>query len=314
MGVTRLHIGIGVDQNLPWTTLVDRWRLIEALGFDSIWDFDHLNQPSRPDGPYLEAWSVLAGLAVHTRRVRIGVLVSCNTFRHPPVLAKQAITLDHMSGGRLDVGLGAGWFVLEHDAFGIDFPPPGERVARFREAVEVVDRLLRQERTTYEGRHYRLRDAVCLPRPIQQPRPPLMLAGHGPRMLRIIAELGDAWNSFGTPAEIRERNRILDEHCQIIGRDPATLIRSLYGWATQTPNESWADERAGGWAAGLARGERRLPSDPWVSPQACVDFIETYREAGINHFVIDAPRAEQLGVMERFAAEVLPRLRTSVSL
>jgi alkanesulfonate monooxygenase SsuD/methylene tetrahydromethanopterin reductase-like flavin-dependent oxidoreductase (luciferase family) len=108
VGTTRLHIGIGVDQNLPWATLVERWRLIEALGFDSIWDFDHLNQPSRPDGPYLEAWSVLAGLAVHTRRVRIGVLVSCNTFRHPSVLAKQAITLDHMSGGRLDVGLGAG--------------------------------------------------------------------------------------------------------------------------------------------------------------------------------------------------------------
>src|SRR5581483_672381 len=170
----RLHVGIGVDQNLPWATLVERWRLVEALGFDSIWDFAHLNQPSRPEGPYFEAWSVLAGLAVHTERVRIGVLVSCNTFRHPSVLAKQAITVDHMSNGRLDVGLGAGWFVPEHEAYGIDFPGPGARVARFREAVEVVDRLLSQERTTYEGAHYRLRDAICLPRPIQQPRPPLM--------------------------------------------------------------------------------------------------------------------------------------------
>ena len=313
MRVKPLHVGIGVDQNLPWATLVERWRLIEALGFDSIWDFDHLNQPSRPEGPYLEAWTVLAGLAVHTRRVRIGVLVSCNTFRHPSVLAKQAVTLDQMSGGRLDVGLGAGWFVAEHDAFGIDFPPPGERVARFREAVEVVDRLLRQERTTYEGRHYRLRDAICLPRPVQQPRPPLMLAGHGPRMLRIIAELGDAWNSFGTPAEIRQRNLFLDEQCRAIGRDPATLTRSLYGWATQTPNESWADERAGSWAASLASGERRLPADPWASAQACLDFIETYREAGIDHFVIDAPRSEQLPAMERFAADILPGLRTLAS-
>jgi F420-dependent oxidoreductase-like protein len=309
MGAKQLHVGIGVDQNLPFPTLVERWRQIEALGFDSIWDFDHYNQPSRPEGPYFEAWTLLAGLAVHTRRVRIGVLVSSNTFRHPALLAKQAITLDHMSQGRLDVGLGAGWFVAEHDAYGLEFPAPGERVSRFKEAVEVVDRLLRQDRTTYAGRYYRLTDAVCLPRPVQQPRPPLMLAGHGPRMLRIIAERGDLWNSYGTPEEIRERNAILDAACQAIGRDPATLTRSLYGWATQTPHASWADERAGGWAATLAKGDRRLPADPWVSPQACVDFIETYREAGIDHFVIDAPRADQLGVMERFAADLLPRLR-----
>jgi F420-dependent oxidoreductase-like protein len=309
----RLHVGIGVDQNLPWATLVERWRLIEALGFDSIWVFDHLNQPSRPAGPYFEAWTTLAGLAVHTERVRIGVLVSCNTFRHPSVLAKQAITLDHMSRGRVDVGLGAGWFVPEHEAFGIEFPAPGERVSRFREAVEVVDRLLSQERATYAGRFYHLRDAVCLPRPVQQPRPPLMLAGHGPRMLRIIAELGEGWNSFGTPAEIRERNALLDAACREIGRDPATLTRSLYGWATQTPSESWADERAGGWAQGLARGDRRLPADPWASAQACLDFVESYREAGIDHFVIDAPRAEQIPAMERFAADLLPRLRASLA-
>jgi F420-dependent oxidoreductase-like protein len=309
MRAKRLHVGIGVDQNLPFPTLVERWHLIEALGFDSIWDFDHYNQPSRPDGPYFEAWTLLAGLAVHTRRVRIGVLVSSNTFRHPALLAKQAITLDHMSQGRLDVGMGAGWFVAEHDAYGLEFLPPGERVSRFKEAVEVVDRLLRQDKTTYAGRHYRLTDAICLPRPVQEPRPPLMLAGHGPRMLRIIAERGDLWNSYGTPEEIRERNAILDAACQAIGRDPATLVRSLYGWATQTPQASWADERAGGWAAGLARGGRRLPADPWASPQACVDFIETYREVGIDHFVIDAPRADQLETMERFAADLLPHLR-----
>jgi F420-dependent oxidoreductase-like protein len=304
-----LHVGIGVDQDLPWPTLVERWRLIEALGFDSLWDFDHLHQPSRPDGPYFEAWTLLAAMATGTRRVRIGVLVSSNTFRHPALLARQAITVDHLSEGRLDVGLGAGWFAAEHEAFGLDFPAPGERVSRFREAVEVLDRLLREERASYAGRYYRLRDAVSLPRPVQRPRPPLMLAGHGPRMLRIIAELGDLWNSFGTPGEIRERNAALDAHCAAIGRDPATLRRSLYGWATQTPQASWADERAGGWAASLARGDRKLPADPWASPQACLDFIETYREAGIDHFVIDAPRADQLGVMERFAADGLPRLR-----
>jgi F420-dependent oxidoreductase-like protein len=309
MATRRLHVGIGQDQNLPWPALVERWRLIEALGFDSIWDFDHFLQPSRPEGPYFEAWTLLAGIAIHTSRVRIGVLVSSNTFRHPALLAKEAITVDHMSQGRLEVGLGAGWFVPEHDAYGLEFQAPGERVSRFREAVEVIDRLLRQDRTTYAGRYYRLQDAVCLPRPVQQPRPPLMLAGHGPRMLGIIAEHGDAWNSYGTPDEIRERNAILDEHCRRLGRDPASLPRSLYGWATQTPQASWADERAGGWAKSLARGERRLPADPWASPQACLDFIETYREAGIDHFVIDAPRQDQLPAMERFATDHLPQLR-----
>jgi F420-dependent oxidoreductase-like protein len=311
VGTNRLHIGIGVDPNLAWPTLVERWRLIEALGFDSIWDFDHLMQPSRPDGPYFEAWTVLAGLAIHTSRVRIGVLVSSNTFRHPALLAKEAITVDHMSQGRLDVGIGAGWFAPEHEAFGVEFPRPGERVSRFREAIEIIDRLLRQDRTTYVGRFYQVRDAVCLPRPLQEPRPPLMLAGHGPRMLRIIAEHADAWNSFGTPQEIRERNAILDDHCGAIGRDPTTLRRSLYGWATQTPNESWADERAGTWATGLARGERRLSTDPWASPQATLDFVETYREVGIDHFVIDAAREDQLSIMERFAVEALTDLRAN---
>ena len=155
MSAHRLHVGIGVDQNLPWATMVERWRLVEALGFDSLWDFDHLHQPSRPDGPYLEAWTTLAAAAMVTTRVRLGVLVSSNTFRHPAVLARQAITLDVMSGGRLDVGLGAGWFVPEHEAFGIDFQPPGERVSRFREAVEVIDRLLRLPQASYQGRYYR---------------------------------------------------------------------------------------------------------------------------------------------------------------
>lgn len=305
----QLQIGIGVDQNIPVATLYERWRLIEALGFDSIWDFDHLNQPSAPDGPYFESWTLLAALALTTSRVRLGVLVSSNTFRHPAMLARQAITLDHLSNGRLDVGMGAGWFAQEHARFGIEFPAPGERVARFREAVEVVDRLLREERASYEGRYYRLDDAVSLPRPIQQPRPPLMLAGHGPRMLRIVAQYADAWNSFGSPAEIRERNAILDAHCADLGRDPATIDRSLYGWATQNPQDSWAEDRAGGWAAGLAQGRTLLPNDPWDSPQAFHDLIAVYREAGLNHFVIDAPKPTQLDTLERVATDILPRLR-----
>jgi F420-dependent oxidoreductase-like protein len=222
------RFGICTDQNLPWATLVERWRYFEELGFDSVWVCDHLNQPSCPTNPYYEGWTTLAGLAATTRRIRIGVLVTCNTFRHPAVLAQQVITVDHISNGRLEVGLGAGWYVPEHEEFGIPFPPPGERVMRFREAVEIIDRLLRDEVTTYRGQYYQLKNARLRPQPIQTPRPPLVLAAHKPRMLRVCAEYADTWNSTGTPDEMRERNKILDAHCAAIGREPRTLSRSFW--------------------------------------------------------------------------------------
>ena len=277
-----VRFGIVTDQNLPWPALVERWRAFEALGFDSAWDCDHFIQPSRPTGPYFEAWTLLAALAAVTDRIRIGVLVSCNTFRHPSLLAKEALTVDHVSNGRLELGLGAGWYEPEHPMFGIDMPPPGELVARYREAVELVDGLLRNDTTSYAGRFYQVREAPMRPRPVQQPRPPLMLAAHKRKMLRIVAEYADTWNSFGTVDEMRARNAILDEHCAEIGRDPRTIVRSLYGWAAM------------------------MPHDPWQSLDAFQDMVGRYAEAGVNEFLIDQPRPEQQAVLERVAAEILP--------
>jgi alkanesulfonate monooxygenase SsuD/methylene tetrahydromethanopterin reductase-like flavin-dependent oxidoreductase (luciferase family) len=164
-----IRFGICTDQNLPFETLVERWRYFERLGFDSVWDCDHFNQPSRPTGPYFEGWTLLAALAACTERIRVGVLVSCNTFRHPALLAQQAVTVDHVSGGRLELGFGAGWYEPEHERIGIAFPVPGELVSRFRESVHVVDSLLRNETTTFEGRYYELRDAYVRPAPVQEP-------------------------------------------------------------------------------------------------------------------------------------------------
>lgn len=285
----RTRFGICTDQNLPWPTLVERWRYFEQLGFDSVWDCDHFNQPSRPTGPYYEGWTLLAALAARTERIRVGVLVSCNTFRHPGLLAQEAVTVDHVSHGRLELGFGAGWFVPEHERFGIPFPPPGELVGRFHEAVQVLDSLLRNETTTFAGKHYQLKGAYVRPGPIQRPRPPLTLGAHKSRMLRICAEYADAWNSFGTVEEIRERNQVLDEHCAAIGRDPKTIWRSFYGWASQM----------------AAQG---LP-DPWASVDAFQDVIGRYREAGINEFIMDQPPPEQFPVLERVAAGVIPQLR-----
>src|SRR3712207_6157195 len=172
-----LRFGLCTDQNLPYLTLVERWQYFESLGFDSLWDCDHLIQPSRPEGPYFEGWTLLAALAARTERVRVGVLVSSNTFRHPVLLAKEAVTLDHISNGRLELGVGAGWYVPEHEVYGIDFQPTAELVGRFREAVEILDRLLRagdDDLTTYQGRYYRLREAPFRPGSVQKPRPPLV--------------------------------------------------------------------------------------------------------------------------------------------
>jgi alkanesulfonate monooxygenase SsuD/methylene tetrahydromethanopterin reductase-like flavin-dependent oxidoreductase (luciferase family) len=286
-----MRFGLCTDQNLPWPTLVERWQHFERLGFDSVWDCDHFNQPSRPTGPYYEGWTLLAALAARTERIRVGVLVSCNTFRHPALLAHQAMTVDHVSNGRLELGLGAGWYVPEHEQFGLPFPAPGELVGRFHEAVRIVDALLRHGPATFTGRYYRLAGAHLRPPVIQKPRPPLTLGAHRPRMLRICAEYADGWNSFGTVDEMRERNRILDEHCAAIGRNPREIWRSFYGWAAKMKEQ------------GLA--------DPWSSVAAFEEMVGRYGAVGVNEFLIDAPGPEQFPVLERVATDVLPRLRTS---
>lgn len=286
-----LHFGLCTDQNLPWPTLVERWQYFERLGFESVWDCDHFNQPSRPTGPYFESWTLLAALAARTERIRVGVLVTCNTFRHPALLAHEALTVDHVSGGRLELGLGAGWFVPEHRQFGIGFPPPRELVDRFQEAVQIIDQLLRHGSATLAGRHYRLQGAHLRPTPVQRPRPPLTLGAHGRRMLRICAEHADRWNSFGTVEEMRERNAILDEHCATLGRDPGTVRRSFYGWASKM-------------------AEQGLP-DPWASVGAFEDVVGRYAEAGVEEFIMDQPGPEQFGALERIVADAIPRLAAS---
>jgi alkanesulfonate monooxygenase SsuD/methylene tetrahydromethanopterin reductase-like flavin-dependent oxidoreductase (luciferase family) len=280
-----LRFGICTDQNMGWPETVERWKYLEGLGFDSIWLCDHLMQPSRPDGPYFEGSTLLAGLATATERVRIGVLVWSNTFRHPSILAKESVTIDHISNGRLEVGIGAGWYVPEHEKFGLEYLPDGQRVSQFREAVEILDSLLRNEYTSFSGEYYTVNEAPMRPLPLQKPRPPLTIGAKKTRMLRIAAEYAERWNASGSAGEMRERNQILDQHCADLGRDPDSIIRSLYGWASV------------------------MSADPFDSVDAFEQVIGEYREAGVNEFIIDQPRREQFDVMERVVTEVIPRMR-----
>ena len=283
-----LRFGIQNPQWLSWPEMVERWRRCEDLGFDSLWIPDHLVPPFNPSGPLLEAWSVLAGMAGVTSRARLGVLVSCNTFRPPALLAKMAVTLDHMANGRLELGMGAGWFEPEHRMFGIALPEKRELVDRFREAVEVVDLLLRSdgEPVSYDGTYYQLEDAPFRPAPMQRPRPPLVLGAHGPRMMRIVARYADTWNTVGTVEENRPKLANLEAACAEVGRDPSTLRRALLYVPAQMPSEQ-----------------------PWDSPDAFADYVGRYRDLGFTEFIFQPPAPERFALLERVAAEALAGLR-----
>lgn len=206
------------------------WQIADAGGFDHCWNFDHLASiRANPDLDVFEAWTLLAAMAEATARVRIGCMVTANTYRHPGVLAKMATTVDHLSGGRLEFGIGAAWVELEHTMFELEFGTVGQRIARLDEACRIFRLLWTEDRSDFEGRHYRLAGAVAQPKPIQKPHPPIWIGGSGERKtLRVVAEHADVWNSpGGDPAEVTRLSGVLDRHCEEVGRDPAEIRRSV---------------------------------------------------------------------------------------
>jgi F420-dependent oxidoreductase-like protein len=283
----RLRLGIQTVPNQPWERMIAMWQEFEAMGFDSLWLPDHFVPTFRRELPFFEAWTLLAGLATATTRVRIGILVSCNTFRHPALLAKEAATVDHISHGRLEFGIGTGWVEFEHEMFGIPYPDGPVRVSRFQEAVELIDLLMRQEVSSYDGKFYQLKEAPFRPQPVQKPRPPFTLAAHSPRMLGIVARYADRWNSMGTVDELTERMAHLDEACQKIGRDPKSILRSSLHVASIVPSET-----------------------PWDSVEAFRDYLGRYQEAGFEECLFQPPPPAQWPVLEQVAAEVMPELST----
>ncbi len=213
---------------MPWDELVRRVMLAEELGFDGAWGFDHL-QPMYGEGPgeTFEGMTTLAALAALTTRIRLGLLVTGVTYRHPSVFAAQALTVDHASHGRLDLALGAAWFDKEHRELGIPFPPTGERFALLEDTLEIVARLLTGDVVSYQGNVVSLRDAQLRPAPVQRPRPPIWIGGSGPRRtLPLVARYADAWHSFGTPNSLRPVYERIDQLAIEAGRDPSDILRA----------------------------------------------------------------------------------------
>ncbi len=210
--------------------LLEEARVADETGWHGLWLADHYmpdtgdTTPARADT--YECWTLLPALAAVTRRIRVGTLVSPTSVHHPALLAKRASTLDRLSGGRMVLGLGAGWQINEHHAYGFELEPPGKRVSRFEEAIAIIRSMLSQESTTFHGSHYDVTDAPCDPKPIQSPLP-LLVGSRGPRMLRITARHADAWNTWGTPAQAAAHRASLIETCHEVGRDPSTMWTSV---------------------------------------------------------------------------------------
>lgn len=282
-------------QNLPFRELEGRWRRAEELGFDVLWNVDTVVDPDRPRSTMFDGPATLTAMALATERIRVGTLVTSLYFRSPVTAAKAAVTVDHLSGGRLEIALGVGDPSAGQGAAGVTWTA-GERVRRFDEFVDLLDRLLTNEVTSFEGEFYRCTDAETVPLPPQRPRPPITVAAHGPKMLEIAARRGDAWSSWGGYdveteeqmfAVTRDRSLRLDDLCGAAGRDPTTIRHSLCVFP---------------------------PLTPWESVEYFHDLVGRYGRIGIDEFVLywpgtwrDAPHEER--VFEQVCAEVLPALR-----
>jgi F420-dependent oxidoreductase-like protein len=297
-------------ERTTFAALARHWQVAEQLGYDSAWLDDHFyGVATPPSDDSLECWTLMAALARETSTLRFGTLVVCNSYRHPPLLAKMASTLDHVSGGRLEFGLGAGWYEHEYRAYGYDFPPIGTRLAQLGEALEICRRLWRDERASFTGRHVRIDNAWCNPKPVQQPHPPIMIGGGGEKvLLRLVAQYADRWNFGGSVEEFAAKIPVLERHCAAVGRDPAAIEKSWFGNILIEPTRERLDARLAKRAArghGDAYGLNAMVG----TPEQIVERVRAYVAVGVTHFIGMFGRVERLGATELFAREVVPAFR-----
>jgi F420-dependent oxidoreductase-like protein len=295
-----VHAGL---QNTTTEELHALWRRVEDHGFEWISIWDHFYAADATGGPVcLEAIATHAALAMSTSRVRCGSLVYSVGYRHPAVLANAMATLDHLSDGRITLGLGGGWHQGEYDAYGLPFPPPGVRLRQLEEAVQCVRGLLTRDVTSFEGEHFRLHEARCEPKPVQD-RLPIWVGGGGERVtLRIAARHADGWNvPFIPPGEFGRKVGVLHEHCERAGREPRTITKSI------NVGLAWHEGDLEAQFANIADFVR--PGVLTGSVQEVIDRIAAYREAGADWLILAMRAPFDVEGLDRFAAEVLPAFR-----
>lgn len=308
-----LRFGIYVPQlAFEYSDLLERAQQCEQLGFDSFWLFDHLYGPELPGTPAFEGWTLATALLAQTTRLRVGHMVLCATFRHPAVLGKMATTLDAISNGRVNVGIGSGSYEPEHHLAGIPWGTFAERSEILGETLEILTSMFANELTTFEGKHFQLRNYPNLPLPVQQPRPPIYIGGVGEkRTLPLVAKYADVWNvPTYALAEIEPKVAVLDAECARIGRDPAEIRRSIEAVMVIAPDDAALAEAQ-------AKGERRFAGPGWGlheggyigTPNAIVDRIGEHVAEGITEFIFLLHDRASPASLELIAGEVLAQLK-----
>jgi len=293
-------------QHATFETCLELWRRCEELGYDWLSVFDHFMPiVGDPGGPCFEGPTMMAAMAAHTSRMRVAILVTGVTYRHPAVAANIAATIDHISGGRAEYGIGAAWMEDEHRQYGIPFPRLGVRMDMLDEACRVLRGLWTEPRFSFEGRHYRLQDARMEPKPVQA-RLPLIIGGDGEkRTLRIVAEHADVWNTGLNEVEtFRHKLDVLARHCEAVGRDPAEIRKSLTLRAVLAEDEASLQRR---------RRELTLPLEDekffFLTPGQCVELMRPFAELGGGDFLLAAYAPYDWETLELFVREVAPALR-----
>lgn len=284
----------------------------EEAGFDSVWLMDHFRQIPGVGGeeePILEGYTALAGIAARTSRVELGTMVTGVTYRNPAYLAQVVTTLDVISSGRAILGIGAAWFEDEHRSYGFRFPPVGERMDRLEEAIRICRLMFTEERPSFAGTYYAIDDALNVPRPIRPGGPPILVGGGGERRtLRIVAELADMSNLFGTPDTIRHKLDVLTGHCEDVGRDPGDIVKTRLGGLVVADTHEEAERRFDEWVAGLAMSPEQMRRTTIVgTPEDAAEEVSAYLELGLDGMMFNMPRVEDPDTVS-VAGEILSAL------
>jgi alkanesulfonate monooxygenase SsuD/methylene tetrahydromethanopterin reductase-like flavin-dependent oxidoreductase (luciferase family) len=303
-----------LPQDVTWDQWRDAWLQMDELGFDSLWSYDHVHAPrGAPEQPCFEGWMGMAALGALTKQAWVGMLVSGVRYRNPALLVKMATTFDHLVGGRSIFGLGAGWHANEHEAYGWGFPSPGERVSRLSEALQITQALWSApagQPVSFAGKYYRLADAYNNPGPLQQPHPPIMVAGGGPRIVRLTARYADMYDCWPPLDALRTRYDLLWQECERIGRPFDAIVRSLSLDLLYEPDPRRCSERV----EATVRSQTRDPSitRPRLLAGGSSEMVEqlrTYADAGVQQVVLHVPSPYDLPGLEVFAREVIPEFR-----
>jgi alkanesulfonate monooxygenase SsuD/methylene tetrahydromethanopterin reductase-like flavin-dependent oxidoreductase (luciferase family) len=309
------RIGINLwSQGSSWPELLEAAKDVDRLGYESLWTWDHLKAIfGDPDQSIFEGWTTIAAWAMATQRIKIGLMVGANTFRNPGLVAKMATTLDHVSGGRAILGLGGAWNELEHREFGIDFGrSPGERLDWLDESVGSIRALMAGQKVTSpaDGR-YKFDDLTINPLPVQK-RLPILIGGNGrTKTLRTVARYGDLWNAFGLPAEVKELDGVLRQHCEELGRDEREILRSINLWMIIRDSEEAARRE---WAAEMELNHTPLartiePSRPiFGTPETIAERLGEYYDIGFTTAMVEIPAPYDRETLQRLAREVMPKV------